>query len=191
LSWPKAKLSQCMKPAEDAHTVEADKQYPNLGIYSFGRGLFRKQPIDGALTSATTLYRIKSGQFIYSRLFAFEGAYGAVADEFDGYFVSGEYPTFDCDPVYTTAEFLAAMFQSPDIWKSVAQRSKGLGDHRQRVKVEQLLDFEIPLPPLDWQAKIVKLGHRIAAAKHLQEATALGLDAFLPAIFDQAFRGAS
>jgi len=75
---------------EDAHSVEADKQYPNLGIYSFGRGLFHKQPIDGALTSATTLYRVRKGQFIYSRLFAFEGAYGAVAEEFDEYFVSGE-----------------------------------------------------------------------------------------------------
>jgi type I restriction enzyme S subunit len=82
------------------------------------------------------------------------------------------------------------LFQSPDIWKSVAQGSKGLGDRRQRVKVEQLLKFEIPLPPLDWQDEVVRLGKRIADVKKLQEATSLGLDAFLPSIFDEAFRGA-
>jgi len=189
LPWPKIPLGQCIKLVEDAHTVQADKQYPNLGIYSFGRGLFHKQPIDGALTSATTLYRVRRGQFIYSRLFAFEGSYGVVTDQFDGYFVSGEYPTFECDPAYTTSVFLAVVFQSPDIWKSVAQASKGLGDRRQRVKVEQLLEFEIPMPPLKWQHEIVQLSRRIAAAKQLQEAISLGLDAFLPAILDKAFRG--
>ena len=45
-----------------------------------------------------SLRRVKEGQFIYSRLFAFEGAYGMVTKEFDGAFVSQEYPTFKCDP---------------------------------------------------------------------------------------------
>jgi type I restriction enzyme S subunit len=112
-----------------------------------------------------------------------------VTEEFDGCFVSGEYPTFDCNPTYITSEFLATLFQSPDIWKSVAQGSKGLGDRRQRVKVEQLLEFEISLPPLDWQDEVVRLGHRIADVKKLQEVTSLGLDAFLPSIFDEAFHG--
>jgi hypothetical protein len=51
------------------------------------------------------------------------------------------------------------------------------------------LEFEISLPPLDWQDEVVRLGHRIADVKKLQEATSLGLDAFLPSIFDEAFHG--
>jgi type I restriction enzyme S subunit len=58
--------------------VREDETYPNFGIYSFGRGLFRKSPIKGISTSAPTLFRVHAGDFIYSRLFAFEGAYGIV-----------------------------------------------------------------------------------------------------------------
>jgi type I restriction enzyme S subunit len=182
------KLGECIELVEDAQTVHADQQYPNLGIHSFGRGLFQKQPIDGALTSATRLFRVKRGQFIYSRLFAFEGAYGAVSHEFDGYYVSGEYPTFDCNPNYVTADFLAAVFHSPEIWKRVAQASKGLGDRRQRVKAEQLLAFELPIPPLQWQNEFVALLLKIVTAKQVQDEIATGLNAFLPAVLETALR---
>jgi type I restriction enzyme M protein len=186
-TWPRMRLDECIRLVEDAHTVQHDKQYPNFGIYSFGRGLFQKQPIDGALTSATTLFRVKCGQFIYSRLFAFEGAYGTVTSEFDGHYVSAEYPTFECDPKYIRADFLSAVFQSPDIWKKAAQGSKGLGDRRQRVKPEQLLAFEMPMPPLEWQAAFVSLFEKIASAKRHQEEITRGLEAFLPAVLQRAF----
>ena len=62
-------------------------EYPNLGIYSFGRGLFAKPSISGATTSAPKLFRVRSGQFIYSRLFAFEGAFGVVPEHMDGWYV--------------------------------------------------------------------------------------------------------
>ena len=57
-----------------------------------GRGVFDKPPIEGTRTSAKTLYRIRSRQFIYSRLFAFEGAYAAVPPRCDGRYVSNEFP---------------------------------------------------------------------------------------------------
>jgi type I restriction enzyme S subunit len=51
---------------------------------------------------------VRAKQFIYSRLFAFEGAYGVVPDEFDGLFVSNEYPTFDLDTSRVTPDFVQA-----------------------------------------------------------------------------------
>lgn len=97
LGWRRCRLSEVITPVSDPVAVEVDKQYPNVGILSFGRGVFEKPPIDGSRTSAKTLYRITAGQFIYSRLFAFEGAYAAVPPEFDGWYVSNEFPTFDVD----------------------------------------------------------------------------------------------
>lgn len=76
----------------DPYRVEAGKTYPNIGIYSFGRGTFGKSAIDAAETSASTLYRVRAGQIIYSRLFAFEGAYASVPTEHEGAFVSNEFP---------------------------------------------------------------------------------------------------
>ena len=82
--WRLLKLGKVMTEAAEETAVQIDNRYPNVGIYSFGRGLFEKAPIEGIRTSAKKLYRIRKGQFIYSRLFAFEGAYSSVPEIFDG-----------------------------------------------------------------------------------------------------------
>ncbi|MBI4660601.1 MAG: restriction endonuclease subunit S [Verrucomicrobia bacterium] len=187
--WKRKRLADLMQFVDDSHKVEPARSYPNLGIYSFGRGLFHKPPIDGLATSATALRRVRAGQFIYSRLFAFEGAYGRVTSEFDGAFVSQEYPTFDCDPQQVCSEFLAAYFKPAHLWKAVAAGSKGLGDRRQRVQPAQLLKHELWLPPIAWQNRLGEVQVEVDALKRLQAETAAELDALLPALLDRAFKG--
>jgi type I restriction enzyme S subunit len=187
--WRRLKLRECIQLVDDSCSVEADKSYPNLGIYSFGRGLFHKPPIEGISTAAKTLRRVHRGQFIYSRLFAFEGAYGMVSDEFDRHFVSGEYPTFECKRDLIRAEFLAAYFRSAEVWRSVAIGSKGLGDRRQRVQPDQVLGSDIWLPPIALQNQLAESQAKVDALKHLQSESAAELDAMLPAILDCALKG--
>lgn len=187
--WKRTKLSDIIEEVDDSHVVKTDHSYPNLGMYSFGRGLFHKPPIDGLATSAKSLRRVKEGQFIYSRLFAFEGAYGMVTKEFDGAFVSQEYPTFKCDPHRIRAEFLVAFFKPVHVWKDVAIGSKGLGDRRQRVQPSQILNHELWLPPLTWQDRLAEVRAEVNLLKRLQDETAGELDALLPSILDQAFKG--
>jgi type I restriction enzyme S subunit len=188
-NWKWVSLGEVLLSVDDSHRVETERTYSNFGIYSFGRGLFKKQPIDGALTSATTLRRAKRGQFVYSRLFAFEGAYGMVTDDYDGFFVSNEYPTFDCDQSRMRVEFLWVHFKSPAVWKEVAVGSKGLGDRRQRVQPAQLLSYRLWLPPLEWQNRIAEVQTQVNALKLLQRETTAELDALLPSVLDKAFKG--
>lgn len=154
--WPTVPLGEVLTPAGEPHRVDRTRNYPNLGIYSFARGCFGKPPIDGNLTSAPTLYRVRSGQFIYSRLFAFEGAYAVVPDELDGAFVSNEFPCFDAQRERVLPRYLRWMFSLPNVWAALAEGSKGMGDRRKRVHPEQLLAFQAALPPLDVQRRIVE-----------------------------------
>ncbi len=187
--WRKTRLATVLTLVDDVRPVYADKSYHNLGIYSFGRGLFHKPPIDGALTSAKTLRKVKKGQFIYSRLFAFEGAYGMVTDDFDECFVSNEYPTFDCRPSHIRGEFLSAYFKSPVTWEQIAAGSKGLGHRRQRVQPEQILGHEIWLPPMEWQNQIAEVQTKKSDLNKHQTESTTELDALLPSILDKAFKG--
>lgn len=148
-------LHELLKPADEPVPVRQGQRYPNFGIYSFGRGLFKKPPIDGMTTSATTLRRVRSGNFIYSRLFAFEGSYGLVDEGFDGHFVSNEYPSFRIDRAQLEPGFLKAYFQLPTVWQAIARGSKGVGSRRIRVQPEQVLAHRIPLPSLTEQQAIV------------------------------------
>lgn len=187
--WKRTQLSKLIEFVDDSHKVLPHRSYPNLGIYSFGRGLFHKKPIDGLATSAKSLRRVKAGQFIYSRLFAFEGAYGMVTEEFDGAFVSQEYPTFECNPRYIRAEFLAAYFKPSHVWKDVATGSQGLGDRRQRVQADKVLAHELWLPPITWQNRLAEVHQEVGSLKGLQAEIAAELDALLPTILDRAFKG--
>jgi type I restriction enzyme, S subunit len=187
--WRRTRLSDVIRLVDDSHKVQPDQSYPNVGMYSFGRGLFHKPPIDGIATSASVLRRVKSGQFIYSRLFAFEGAYGMVTDEFSGAFVSQEYPTFDCAPHQVRAEFLAAYFKPPHIWREVAVGSKGLGDRRQRVQPPQVLAHELWLPPISSQDRLAEIQAKGDELRRGQAETGDALDALLPSIVDTALKG--
>jgi len=147
----------------EASREDPQQSYPNLGIFGFARGTFSKPPIDGAQTSASTLYRVRGSQFIYSRLFAFEGAYAIVPKEMDGVFVSNEYPTFIVDHYRLLPRYLLWMFKRPEVWRQVAVGSKGMGDRRQRVHPEQVLRYRINLPSLDEQQRIVHRLDTVAA----------------------------
>jgi type I restriction enzyme S subunit len=189
--WRRERLGAVMKPASVSVRVDLATEYPNVGIYSFGRGLFEKPPVDGASTSAATLNRIAAGQFVYSRLFAFEGAYAYVSHEFDGYYVSNEFPAFDTDPDELDARWLATVLRSPDRWTELGGRSKGLGVRRQRVPVEAVLDYEVWLPPIAEQRSMVASIRKLDQAASHRGAVTSRVDALLPAALNEVFAGLS
>ena len=184
-----AALGNLLSLALDPHSVDVERSYPNLGIYSFGRGTFHKRPIEGNSTSATTLYRIRSGQFIYSRLFAFEGAYSIILDEFDGHFVSNEFPTFNIDRDQLDASYLRWLFTRSSTWESLASRATGMGDRRQRIHPEHVLSFAIPLPPLPEQRRIATrldaVAGRVAARSRALAAVEAELNATVLIAFER------
>jgi type I restriction enzyme, S subunit len=184
-AWQKAALRDVLQQTSETVLVDSTASYPNIGIYSYGRGTFTKAPIEGTNTSATQLFRVQAGQFIYSRLFAFEGAYALVQPSQDGHYVSNEFPSFTLDSQRILSEFLFAYFKSPVVWTELAEQSTGLGNRRQRIHPEVILAHKIDLPPIEYQAKV-----RDAFLKLEQARASLGdaeLNALLPSSLDQIF----
>jgi type I restriction enzyme S subunit len=189
--WRRISLGTVMAPIADRTTVDVASSYPNLGIYSFGRGVFEKQAIDGGGTSATVLNRVSAGQFIYSRLFAFEGAYAHVPSAFDGFFVSNEFPMFDPDPEQLDARWLAAYLRSPARWLELAGSSKGLGVRRQRIPVEAVLAYEVWLPPIPTQRAMVTVLDRLDRAERGRQEVRQRIASLVPAAMNEVFAGSA
>lgn len=152
--WTKAPLRLLMERVVRPVSVDPTETYPNVGVHKCGRGVFRKEPIDGSRTSAVTLNRVSAGQFIYSKKLAVEGAYAQVPAEFDGFFVSGEFPTFRTHADELDALWLATYMQSELNWTELGTNGRGLGRRRHRLSVESLLAFEIWKPPLAEQRRV-------------------------------------
>ena len=185
--WQELELNSVMVQADNKVKVTPDGTYPNLGILSYGRGVFEKPDIDGSATSATVLNQVRSGQFIYSRLFAFEGAYAYVPTKFDGRYVSNEFPTFDPDPDRLDARWLANFMRSPSRWAELRGSSKGLGVRRQRVPVEAILSYRIWLPPIDTQKSMVAAFERIESIQAARVDVDRRTAALVPAELNRAF----
>lgn len=188
--WTRMSLREVLTPASEEVAVDPSASYPNFGILSFGRGLFEKPAIDGAQTSAKRLYRVHAGQFVYSRLFAFEGAYAFVEEPFDGYYVSNEFPSFDIDTSRVHPRFLVAYFRSPSTWQDLAVKSKGLGVRRQRVQPEAILEHQVWLPPLDEQRHVARTAELAGVSSDVRSKVEVRLEALRVSVLNQAFAGA-
>ncbi|MBX3435470.1 MAG: restriction endonuclease subunit S [Pirellulales bacterium] len=191
---PHVLLGELLRQVEDVVDVRADQQYPNFGIYSFGRGVFPKPPISGGTSSANTLYRARAGQFVYSRLFAFEGAYGLVPDELDGTFVSNEFPLLEPVSPRLRIGYLAWYFRLARTWAEVATKATGMGSRRQRIHPEMIFAHAIPLPAPEEQDRIVATldaaAARVTEAQRLCREIDQQADALLRSAFHRISDGA-
>ena len=187
MTRPKVALSEVMALDLEPHKVEVGQTYSNIGIYSFGRGTFAKADIDAASTSASTLYRVRAGQVIYSRLFAFEGAYASVPVQHDGAFVSNEFPTFTVNPAKADPRYIAWLFRWSDTWHALRAGAIGMGDRRQRIHPDRVLRHRFSLPSVREQGRIVARLDAAAAAIAARTDTMRRLEAELAATLAAAF----
>ena len=189
--YPLVPLGEILVSSIDEVAVEPEATYPIAGVYSFGRGLFARTPIVGADTTYRKLHRLHAGQFVYSRLFAWEGALSMVSAEFDSYHASPEFPTFTVRADVASPEFMGWLTRWPDLWDALRDKTTGLGLRRQRVPVDRLLTAKVPLPPLDEQAQIVERMGRVALVRTRADASRGLASAFSRSTLDAALGGAS
>ena len=167
-------------------------QHRNLQL---GSGVFEKPPIEGATTSARTLFRVRAKQFIYSRLFAFEGAYGLVPDEYDGCFVSNEFPAFDIDQERLCPGVPRTALQAAKHLENPGRANRRNGRSPTENKARSASRHAIPLPPLAEQrrivAKIERLVAKIDEAQGLRPSANEKVKALLPASINSVISGPS
>ncbi len=95
--WPTVKLGEVLRLDIDRHSIDAAATYRKVGVLSFGRGLFDREPIENGNTSYRVFYRLKAEHIVMSQLFGWEGALALSSEKFAGKFLSPQFPTFLCD----------------------------------------------------------------------------------------------
>jgi len=191
--YPIRPLGDVIALHRDQVPVQADGIYPIAGMYSFGRGVFGRDAISGAETSYRSLFRLHEGQLVMSRLNGWEGAIATVPTEYDGWFVSNEYPTFSLDSTQVAPEYLGYLCQWSGFWAALRDRARGMGSNvgarRLRVHPDELLAIEVPLPSL---AEQERLANRIGVYFRREGALAsrIGQAAAYPGPILQAARSA-
>lgn len=188
--WELVKLKKVVKPSENHVNVSPTDRYKLLGMSLEGRGLFIREEKLGAEVSAKYLNKVVPGEFMYSRLFAWKGAFDKVSTEFEGCFVSDEYPSFQPDKDKLDIDYLTYFFKQKKVWGEVEQFCIGVTKaSRNRFKEKFFLDFEIPLPPLGEQKRIVENLFKLSALKLEMVGQLSALESLFPGVLEKAFRG--
>jgi type I restriction enzyme S subunit len=174
---------------EDPTPIEATGNYPQVGVRSFGAGLFTKGAVAGTNTTYRTFNRLYSGAIVLSQVKGWEGAIAVCPPELEGWFVSPEYRTFRCVASESKPGYLAALITTKWFWGRLGGATRGVGARRERTRPEEFLRIEVPMPNVSEQHHGEQIFDRLILLKHLQSETAAELDALLPAIIDRAFKG--
>ncbi|MET7766871.1 hypothetical protein ABZS71_34655 [Streptomyces sp. NPDC005393] len=185
----RAKLSMALHPSSDFVDVDPTATYRTAGLLNRGRGLFERPAINGDETKYPRYNRLRTGQFVYSKLFGWEGSLAVVPPSFEGVHVSHEFPTFDIDPDVADLEYMTHLARWHGLHDSLKDKGTGMGSRRQRVNVDRLLATEVPLPSLPEQRRIARRLTLVHQTSLMGAEQSTQLAALRPALLNAAFGG--
>jgi len=167
--------------------VDRTAQYRFAGVYSFGRGVFGSVIKDGSEFAYERLSTVRTGDFIYPKLMAWEGALGVVPSSCDGMVVSPEFPVFTINDEVVLPEVLDIYFRTPEVWPALGEISGGTNVRRRRLQPTAFLGYEMPLPTMQAQLKLRELHYRALSLRAKYAAMREANTALLPATLERVF----
>lgn len=183
------KLGQLLALAEDSVRISPMGSYPQVGVRSFGGGLFAKAAVGGTATTYKVFNRLYEGALVLSQVKGWEGAVAVCPAELAGWFVSPEYRTFRCIPTESRPDYFTPLVRTEWFWRKLMNATRGVGARRERTRPEQFLEIELPMPDLEQQRRGAEIFVEVSGLRGLQAETATELDTLLPSVVSKAFAG--
>ncbi len=190
--WPHVPLGELLIKSNDWIDLVPTEMYREVTVRLWGKGVALRRHAQGSEIKSDSRLRVRSGQFILSRIDARNGAIGLVPSELDGAVVSSDFPVFDIRRDRLQLEFLGWMSRTSGFVELCRAASEGT-TNRVRLKEARFLQMPIPLPPLDEQKRIVatidEVATKIGEAGRLRDKAAHDTDHLLDAAMRSTFEG--
>lgn len=188
MGWPLVRLGEVAEQIDRTEAVVPSQAYTLLGMRSKIGGPFARETKRGAEISATKLNRVEAGDFIFSRLFAWQGSFGTIPPALEGSYVSNEFPIFRLDGHRVDPSFLVYWFGLPATQHAVEMECSGsTPGTRNRYKEKYFNNLSAPLPPLAEQQRIVARLDRVAGLVAARARAVSAMEADMQAMLAKAF----
>jgi hypothetical protein len=144
-------------------TVDPLRAYREIGVRSFGRGIFHKEPITGSELGSKRVFHIEPGDLVLSNVFAWEGAVALAGESEHGLIGSHRFMTYVPRDERLLPAWAAWFFVSEPGLELLGAASPGSAGRNRTLAIERFRSLEIPLPPLDEQRQVVDFLGRVQA----------------------------
>ena len=131
-----------------------DEEYQEIGVRSFGKGLFIKEPLTGAELGDKRVFRVREGDFIVSNVFAWEGAVGLAGSEHDGLIGSHRFMTWVPRSDDFSVTYVLEYFRSKYGVVALGDASPGSAGRNRTLAIKNFERIEVPLPDRETQDRI-------------------------------------
>lgn len=133
--------------------IRPEHTYQEIGVRSFGKGLFIKPPVQGAELGDKRVFEIRAGDFVVSNVFGWEGAVGVAAMEHDRLIGSHRFMTWT-PRGDANVEYLRHYFGSEAGVAKLAAASPGSAGRNRTLSIKNFEQVLVPLPSRGEQDRI-------------------------------------
>ncbi len=180
--WPMVPLGELLTKNESIAEILAGQKYQEVTIRLWGKGVVRRQYVDGENLLEARRFQVTSGQFILSRIDARNGAMGVVPDELDNAIVTNDFPSYNVYEDRLLPSFMGWLCRTKGFVDLCRSASEGT-TNRVRLKELRFLQMKIALPPVDEQSRICRkvdaIVSKLAEANELESASDCSATALL------------
>ncbi|MCT4035276.1 restriction endonuclease subunit S [Elizabethkingia anophelis] len=149
--WVSKELAEVMSVPEKIKSKNIDKSRL-LTVKLHLKGVSQNDNTNTLSLGATNYFIRKKGQFIYGKQNLFNGAFGIIPDEFDGFLSSGDVPALDIKHSKINTAYLIYFLGRVDFYKRLEDLAAGSGS--KRIHETTLLGIKIDFPTIEEQHKI-------------------------------------
>ncbi len=169
--------------------VNPEETYFEIGVRSFGRGLFENPSFKGSDLTWQKPFWMREGDLLFSNIKAWEGAVGLIPAKYDGWVGSHRYITCLPNLEIIDPEFLYYYFRTFEGVEKLSSASPGTVDRNRTLNNKLLQQIEIPVPSIELQKEFVELLEKTNAIKVHHKQTEKELTELMPSLLDKAFKG--
>jgi type I restriction enzyme S subunit len=168
--------------------LSIDEARVEIGIKSFGRGVFHKPPVSRADLGAKRVFRVREGDLLISNVFAWEGAIAVAGPSEEGMIGSHRFMTWVPNGGGVHVPYIRDYLLTGRGLQAIGKASPGSAGRNRTLGLDALKLIDIPLPSIAKQRSIAARLKRLSlVAGALSEARASGAspDEIAPAIVTQ------
>jgi type I restriction enzyme S subunit len=169
LRW--VRVGDVLKLERRSVEVDPASNYREIGVRSFGKGIFHKDPVSGVDIGSKRVFRIEPGDLVVSNIFAWEGVVACAGESERGFIGSHRFMTWVPTSGQVAVEFLAQYLLSECGIAQLRRASPGSAARNRTLGIGAFENLTIPLPDLDEQRRIAARLDAIAAAVVSAEVT--------------------
>jgi type I restriction enzyme, S subunit len=136
--------------------VNAYGEYREIGVRSFGQGIFHKDPVFGSDLGNKRVFRIEPDDLVLSNVFAWEGAVAVASQAEVGMIGSHRFMTFVPIAEKIETRWAAWFFRSGPGLALIRRASPGSAGRNRTLAIDRFQALEIPLPSICEQRRQVE-----------------------------------